>query len=128
MNKPIRGLQFESIPPEINHVVVTGTLSADPLPGRSPAGNPVILLWVEFPVVDPAHPEALWTWASCLAEVPDGRAQQDVKKLQGGTAILVSGQLSDRWVIENGHTSRRGVIVASLVKAGLSPAQLGLSR
>lgn len=125
---PNRRLRLSgATPPEINHVVLTEALSADPYPGRSPAGEPVTLLWIEFPVTDPAYPEALWARASCLAEVPDGHTTQDVKELRGGAGVLVWGQLSDRWVIENGHTSRRGVLVASLVKAGPSAAQLELS-
>ncbi len=37
--------------------------------------------------------------------------------------MLAAGQLSARWTIEGGHTSRRGVIVATLVKAGPPPEQ-----
>ena len=116
----------ESTPPEINHAVLTGTLNGDPQEGRSPTGDPVALLRIEFPVADPEHPQALWTWASCLVEVPDDRARQGVEELQGGASVLAAGQLSDRWMIENGHTSRRGVIVAALVKSGPPPAHRGL--
>jgi hypothetical protein len=110
-----------SMPPRINHAVLTGRLSAEPQEARGPLGERVILLRVEFPVADPDHPQALWTWASCLVEVPDGRAGHEVEKLHGGASVLAAGQLSDRWMIERGHTSRRGVIVASLVKAGPPP-------
>ncbi len=98
--------------------MLTGTLTADPQPARSPTGDPVTLLRVEFPVADPDHRQALWTWASCLVEVPGDRARRDIEELQGGVTVLAAGQLSDRWMIENGHTSRRGVIVATLVKSG----------
>lgn len=111
----------ESIPPGINHAVLTGTLSADPQEGRSPAGDRVTLLRVEFPVADPRHPQMLWTWASCLVEVPADCARRDIGVLHGGATVLAAGQLSDRWMIEDGHTSRRGVIVATLLKPGPPP-------
>lgn len=107
-----------STPPEINHAVLTGRLGGEPQPARGPTGERVTLLRIEFPVADPAHPWALWTWASCLVEVPDDRARRDVEELHGGASVLAAGQLSARWMIEGGHTSKRGVIVASLVKAG----------
>lgn len=81
---------------------------------------------VEFPVADPDHPGSLWTWASCLVEVPGDQARRDVEALHGGAPVLAAGQLSARWMIEGGHTSRRGVIVATLVKAGAPPDQPGL--
>jgi hypothetical protein len=105
-----------SVPPDINHAVLTGRLSGDPQEGRSPTGEPVRLLRVEFPVADPDRPRSLWRCASCLVEVPADRT--DVEELRGGSPILAAGQISDRWTIEGGHTSRSGVIVASLVKAG----------
>jgi hypothetical protein len=108
-------------PPQINHSVLTGQLRADPMPARSPLGDPVTLLCVEFPVADPDYPRTLWAWASCLVEVPRDRAGRDLKDLHGGASVLAAGQLSDRWMIENGHTSRRGVIVATLLKVGPPP-------
>jgi hypothetical protein len=104
--------------PEINHAVITGRLSTDPQEGRSPAGEPVALLWVEFPIIDPGRPRSLWRCANCLVEVPAGCSQWDVRELRGGSPVLAAGQLSDRWVIEGGHTNRCGVIVAGMVKAG----------
>ncbi|HSS04488.1 MAG TPA: hypothetical protein VLK89_04785 [Solirubrobacterales bacterium] len=118
----------KSTPPAINHSVVTGTLSADPQLGRGPNGDPVTLLPIEFPVADPEHPHALWTRASCIVEVPGDRRMWDVGGLLGGAPLLAAGQLSARWVIEDGHTSRRGVIVATLVKAGPAPSRLELPR
>jgi hypothetical protein len=115
-----------SSPPEINHAVVTGRLSCEPQEARSPLGGRVTLLRIEFPVADPDDPRALWTWASCLVEVPEEQARREIEELHGGSSILAAGQLSDRWMIEGGHTSRRGVIVATLVKAGPSPEQPGL--
>jgi hypothetical protein len=117
---PNRGrLSFPgSIPPEINHAVLAGRLTAEPQATRSPHGERVALLRIEFPVADPDHPGQLWAWASCLVEVPDDRVGPEVEQLQGGASVLLAGQLSERWMIEGGHTSRRGVIVATLVKAG----------
>ncbi len=112
-------------PPKINHSVLTGRLSADPQEARSPVGGRVTLLRIEFPVADPDLPQALWTWASCLVEVPVDRARRDVEELRGGASVLAAGQLSDRWMIESGHASRRGVIVATLVKAGPPPERQG---
>jgi hypothetical protein len=115
-----------STPPAINHAVLTGRLSADPQEGRSPSGEPVKLLRVEFPVADPDRPQSLWRCATCLVEVPAGRSRLDIEELRGGSPVLAAGQLSDRWTIEGGHTSRSGVIVATLVKAGPSEAPEGL--
>jgi len=107
-----------SAPPELNHAVLTGRLSADPQEGRSPTGEPVSLLRVEFAVIDPDRPRSLWRCASCLVEVPAARSTGDVEELRGGMPVLVAGQISDRWTIEGGHTSRSGVIVAAHVKGG----------
>jgi hypothetical protein len=107
-----------SAPRHINHAVLTGMLSADPRPCRSPSGDQVTLLRVEFPVADPERPEMLWTGASCLVEMPTGRAGRDVEELRGGVPVIAAGQLSERWVIEDGHTSCCGVIVAALLKSG----------
>lgn len=111
-------------PPDINHAVLTGRLSADPQEGRSPTGEPVSLLRVEFPVIDPDRPRSLWRCASCLVEVPASRS--DVEELRGGSPVLAAGQISDRWIIEGGHTSRSGVIVATLVKGGPAEVPEGL--
>lgn len=105
-------------PPHINHVILTGSLSVDPQQGRSPSGESVTLLRVEFPVADPDRPRSLWRCASCLVKVPDGRSARDIERLRGGSQVLAAGQISDRWAIEGGHTSRCGVIVASMVKGG----------
>jgi hypothetical protein len=113
-------------PPEINHAVLTGRLSADPQEGRSPNGEPVRLLRVEFPVIDPDRPRSLWRCASCLIEVPADRSKRDIEELRGGMPVLAAGQISDRWTIEGGHTSRCGVIVAALVKGGPAEAPEGL--
>jgi hypothetical protein len=113
-------------PPEINHAVLTGRLSADPQEGRSPVGERVMLPRVEFPVIDPDRPRSLWRCASCLVEVPTSRLARYIEELRGGMPILAAGQISDRWTIEGGHTSRCGVIVATLVKGGPAEAPEGL--
>jgi len=113
-------------PPDINHAVLTGRLSADPQAGRSPTGEPIRLLRVEFPVIDPNRPRSLWRCASCLVEVPAARSAGDVAELRGGMPVLAAGQISDRWTIEGGHTSRSGVIVATLVKGGPAEGAKGL--
>jgi hypothetical protein len=112
----------ESKPPGLNHAVVTGTLIDDPRPGRNPVGEPVTFLRVEFPVADPEHPQLLWTWASCDVEVSEELAEQHgIRKLQGGASVLVAGQLSERWMISDGRTSKRGVIVVALIHPGPPP-------
>lgn len=113
-----RRLQLpDATSPRLNYSVLTGTLIADPRLGRSPVGDPVTLLQIEFPVTDPERPQLLWTWARFDVEVPAELGRHyEVQSLKGGTAILASGQLSERWVIENGRSSRRGVIVADLVQ------------
>jgi hypothetical protein len=87
--------------------------------------DPVALLRIEFPVADPEYPQALWTWASCVVEVPDNLAGRSVKELRAGARMLVAGQLSEREVVENGSTTRRSVIVAALVKWGPPPKEMG---
>lgn len=121
-----RWLLPPSTPFDINHAVLTGTLSADPQPSRSPTGEPVMLLRVDFPVADPEHPRMLWTWTSYLVEVPVDRVKGEIEELHVGTPLLAAGRLSDRWMIENGHASRRGVVVATLVKPGAQEAHLEL--
>ena len=111
-------------PPAINHAVLTGRLSADPQEGRNPNGESVRLLRVEFPVTHPDRPRSLWRCANCLVEVLASRPE--VEELRGGMPVLAAGQISDRWMIEGGHTSRSGVIVATLVKGGPAAAPEGL--
>jgi hypothetical protein len=119
-----RGGRSASAPPDINHAVLTGTLSGDPQEGRGPTGQAVRLLRVEFAVADPDRPRSLWRCASCLVEVPADRT--DVEELRGGSPVLAAGQISDRRTIECGYTSRSGVIVATLVKAGPAEHEQGL--
>lgn len=44
--------------------------------------------------------------------MPDGTTITNEQR--GGAAVLVAGPLSERWMIEGGHTSRRGVVAGSI--------------
>jgi hypothetical protein len=111
----------EASPPQVNYSILTGTLACDPWRGRSPVGDPVTFLRIEFPVTEPARPAELRCWARCDVEVTRDLAERaEVKGLQGGGAVLVAGQLSERWMIEAGRSGRRNVIVAALVQPGAS--------
>lgn len=114
-----RGLRLpEGDPATVNYCALNGTLAEDPGPGRSPLGDPVTLLRLEFPVAHPEHPRVLWTWASCEIEVPQQIAEeQDVRALRGGTPVLAAGRLSERWVVERGRSYRRAALLATLLHA-----------
>jgi hypothetical protein len=106
----------EATPPGLNYSVLIGRLTADPWLGRNPVGEPVTLLRIEYPVVDPERPQVLWTWASCEIEVSDALAERyDIRSLEGGDSILAAGQLSERWTLLEGRVTRRATIVATLV-------------
>lgn len=112
----------ESSPPGLNHSILTGTLTDHPRLGRNPVGERVTLLRVEFPVADPERPQMLWAWASCEVEVSDALADRHgIRELEGGAPILAAGQLSERWAISDGRTSKRAAIVAALVHPGPPP-------
>lgn len=116
-----RRLPFpESTPPGLNHLVVTGTLWADPWPATSPQGDDVTLLRMGFPVRNPERPQELWTWASCDVEVPEPLAKRAVPELRLGAPVFAGGQLSEREVASDG--SRRGVLVAAIVHPGEPPS------
>lgn len=112
-----------SIPPMINHVVLTGTVRGEPQKDRSPKGDSVTIFQIEFPVVNPAHPQELWTSASCLVEVPLRRDPRELAFMADGVEVLVSGQLSERSMVEGGETRRRSVVVATLLKRGPASTQ-----
>jgi hypothetical protein len=106
----------------LNHSILSGTLIDGSQPGRNPVGEPITLLRVEFPVVDPERPQTLWAWASCEVEVSDALANRHgILALEGGAPILAAGQLSERWEISDGRTSRRATIVAAFVRPGSPP-------
>jgi hypothetical protein len=112
----------ETVPPGLNYSILTGTVIDGPRLARSPVNEPIILLEVEFPVADPERPQVLWTWASCQIEVPDALAQrQNIRKVQHGDSLLVSGQHSNRWKTETGFVGKRDVIVASLIHPAPPP-------
>lgn len=108
----------ESTPPPLNYAVVTSKLLSEPRPGRGPSGDPVTFLEVEFPVDHPEYPRFLWTYANYDVEVPGEVGGRDLDALREGTSILISGQLSERLVDEDGRTGRHPAIVASLVSPG----------
>lgn len=109
-------------PPRLNYSILTGTLLEDPRPGRNPVGQPVTLLRIEFPVADPERPQVLWTWASCEVEVSDALPDlHGIRGLEGSAPTFAAGQLSERWAISGGSSSRRSALVASLVRSGPPP-------
>lgn len=113
----------ESNPPRLNHSILTGTLIDVPGPGRNPVGQSFTLLPVEFPVADPARPQVLLTWGPCVVEALDALADRHgIRGLEGGAPILAAGQLSERWAISDGRTSKRAAIIATLVHSGLPPS------
>lgn len=59
-----RTLFPETLPPLLNHAVLTGKVLSEPREGRGPSDDPVTLLEVEFPVAHPEHPRFLWTHAT----------------------------------------------------------------
>lgn len=106
-------------PRPVNHSILSGTLTEGPRLGRNPVGESVTVLRVEFPVTDPERPQTLWAWASCEVEVPDALAERrDVRALEAGSQVLVAGQLSERWALIEGRSTRRPAIVAVLVRRG----------
>jgi hypothetical protein len=116
---PLRRPPFpESIPPGLNHLVVTGTLSGEPRQAKGPQGDVVVLFPMAFPVRDPERPQQLWTWASCEVEAPGLVAEQSLSDLRVGAPVLAGGQLGER---DGGDGGRRGVIVASNVHPGDLP-------
>lgn len=109
----------EPTPPGLNHLVVTGTISAEPRRASSPQGDLVVLFSMTFPVRDPERPQQLWTWASCRVEMPEPLAERCLSDLRVGSPVLAGGQLSDRE--PTGDKDRRGVIVADIVHPGDPP-------
>jgi hypothetical protein len=113
--------------PGLNFSILSATLLDAPRPGRNPVGQPVTLLRAEFPVADPEHPQRLWTWATCEIEVPSALAERHgVGDLDGGAGVLVAGQLSERWAVSGGRSSKRATIVAALVRPEQRADQEGL--
>jgi hypothetical protein len=108
----------EPTPPGLNHLVLTGMLSAEPRQAESPRGDAVTLLRLVFPVRDPECPQYLWTWASCEVEVHEALARRSVPELQVGEPVLAGGQLGEREAEDGG---RYGVIVAAIVHPGAPP-------
>lgn len=114
-----------AIPPRLNHAVVTGELLGDPREGAGPAGDPVTLLEVEFPVAHPEHPGYLWAFATYEVEVPGDLGERGLGGMRRGTPVLVSGQLSERIAVADDGSTRRPAIVAALVRPGPPSAETG---
>jgi hypothetical protein len=79
---------------EVNHVVLTGILAADPQKDKGRNGDPVTLLLIAFPAPDAKDTEEFPAVASCEIEVPGEIAAEHAGELRTGAAVLVSGQLS----------------------------------
>lgn len=114
---PRRARFPESVPPRLNHLVLTGTLLEKPHRARSPRGDAVTMLRLGFPVRDPERPEDLWTLARCEVEVPAALARRSVSSLHIGAPVFAWGQLSDREATEDG--SQWGVLVAAAIHPGV---------
>lgn len=108
----------ESIPPPLNHAVVTGKLLDEPRPGWGPSGDPVTFLVMEFPVAHPEYPRFLWAYATYDVEVPGDVGGRELEEMRKGAPVMVSGQLSERMLDEDGRTRRHPAIVAALIHAG----------
>jgi len=109
----------------LNYAILAGELTSDPREARGPAGDPVVVFRIEFPVASPDRPRRPWLWAGVGVEVPRSLDQANhVEGLHGGSLVLVAGQVSERWVVEDGRSCRRGFIVASLVRPEPDPDRL----
>lgn len=108
----------EATPPGLNYAVVTGKLLGDPTEGGGPSGTPVLVMEVEFPVVPPEHPRLLWATAAFEVEVPGNVGGRHVEELRKGAPVMIAGQLTERWTLQDGRAGRRGVIVANLIHPG----------
>lgn len=116
-----RAIFPRTLPPQLNHAVLTGRLLSEPRAGRGPSGDPVALFEVEFPVAHPEYPRYLWAQATYGVEVPGEVGGRELEEMRRGASVLVSGQLSERLSIEDGRTSRHPVIVAALVSSSGEP-------
>jgi len=117
-SRPARKLFPDSTPPGLNYAVVTGKLIGEPKEGGGPGGTPVLLLEVEFPVAHPEHPRLLWAMAAYEVEVPGDLGGRHIEELRKGAPVMVAGQLTERWTLQDGRSSQRGAIVANLVQPG----------
>lgn len=113
-----RRLFPESTPPGLNYAVVTGKLLGDPAEGGGPGGTPVLVMEVEFPVAHSEHPRLLWATAAYEVEVPGDVGGRHVEELRKGAPVMVAGQLTERWSLQDGRASRRGAIIANLIHPG----------
>lgn len=75
---------------EMNHVVLSGLIAADPLRDQSRDGEPITVLLVAFIAPD----EKADGTACCEVEVLDEIADCHRSKLSPGAAILISGAMT----------------------------------
>jgi hypothetical protein len=109
----------KSIPPDLNHAVVTGTLIADPVEDKRPGGDSLTLLEIKFPVAHPEDSGLLWTYAFYDVVVLGKVGGRDTEELRKGARVLVAGKLSER----PDRVGTHGAIVAALVKPGPSTGE-----
>lgn len=76
---------------EINHVVLTGLIAADPQRDKSRDGDPITVLLVSFPAADERDRQGS---ACCEVEVLNEIADPYRESLHAGSPILVSGEMT----------------------------------
>jgi single-stranded DNA-binding protein len=76
---------------DINRVVLTGRIAADPQRDKSRDGEAITALLISFPAPDEG---THWGSACCEVEVLDEIADPHRKSLRGGASIMVAGELT----------------------------------
>jgi hypothetical protein len=79
---------------ELNHVLLTGILAADPQADKGRDGDPVMLLFIAFSAPESEDGEDGWIPASCEVEVPHEIAEPHSQDLRAGAAVLIAGRLT----------------------------------
>ncbi len=79
---------------ELNHVLLTGILAADPKTDKSCEGDPVTLLFMAFSAPESKDGEDGWIPAICEVEVPHEMAEPHSRDLRAGAAVLIAGRLT----------------------------------
>lgn len=76
---------------EINHVVLSGLIAADPQRDKSRDGDPITVLLISFPAADERSRRGS---ACCEVEILDEIADRHRESLYAGAPILVSGEVT----------------------------------